>query len=155
VTDTSTTVQAHINAVLAMLIGNGRVRTGLIGTGGAAPSQDLIVYLAEAATASDSDILYLTVEQRQGRETLTNLHVIAPREACCYVYPRCRLWLAADGRRAAILPTDDVRGYFMVEDCEIVHIDGKPTDLAGGTQRAEATLRQIVAALRMPTFSIA
>ncbi|MBM6575293.1 hypothetical protein KCP91_02840 [Microvirga sp. SRT01] len=53
-----------------------------------------------------------------------------------------------NGRQAAILPTGDVRGYFMVEDCEIVHIDDKLADLAGGIQRAEATLR-------MPTFSIA
>jgi hypothetical protein len=124
------------------------VRNGLIGSGSAAPNRDLIVYLAEAAAASDSNILYLTFEQHQGRDTPTNLHVIAPREACCYVYPRCRLWLAAE-RPASGDPADRRRARLLHgQDCEIVHIDDKLADLAGGTQRAEATLR-------MPTFSIA
>lgn len=135
-------LRAYTIAATRLLLGNRKLKDGVVVTGGEALDQEERAQMARTAALSSTDVVALefgtTADGRFGR---TGITVYLPRDEGCYVQTDCRFWLSKAGNRAVILPRQESRGHFRMSPRELVHIDGKPAeDMVDGIARADAWL---------------
>ena len=142
---TTTTYEAAVTrAVVKLLLGNRRLKPGVVITGGDALEIEDKIEMGRHAVETDADVLHLEYRDRPN-PALTGITMFLPRDGRCHIQSGCRLWLSKSGNRGLILPQAHVRGHFRLAPREIVHIDGKPAeDLSEGIERASDWLdRQV------------
>lgn len=149
-TDAATTaaIRAHVEAVTVLLLGQERMKQGLVICGGGPLDMAGIAELATMAQASQTDVVFLSFEETgNGAVRMTDISLIVPRDHQCFVQRGCKFWLSRNTKRGLILPRAESRGHFVAEAGEMVHIDGKPSaNPAAGLKRAEGWIRRWVKA---------
>jgi hypothetical protein len=138
---------ACTKAVARLLLGNRRLKEGIVLTGGNRLDLDGKVRLARQARASGTDVLHLEYgTDDDGRYGLTGMIVFMVRGDICHIQTQCRLFLAKGGTRGVVLPQPGARGHYRLAPGEILHIDGKPAgDVTDGMARADAWLARQLA----------
>lgn len=155
-TDTTAAIRTHVEAVIALLLGNRRMKPGLAICGGDPLDHDEQIRLIRVASMAKSDVIHLEFDARaDGTCTLAGITLVAPRGGACFVQTNCQLWLPEGKNRAVILPQPTSRGYFRALPGELLHVDGKPAvDPSEGIARAEAWVRRRMRA-NIPAAEIA
>ncbi|MEK9212990.1 hypothetical protein [Sphingomonas sp. 2378] len=135
-------LRAYTVAATRLLLGNRKLKDGVVVTGGEALDQEDRTQMARTAALSGTDVVALEFGiAADGQFERTGITVYLPRDEGCYVQTDCRFWLSKAGNRAVILPRSESRGHFRMSPRELVHIDGKPAeDMVDGIARADAWL---------------
>ncbi|WP_374296107.1 hypothetical protein [Sphingomonas sp.] len=142
----STTNEAAVTrAIVKLLLGNRKLKPGVVITGGDPLGIEDKIEMGRHAVETNNDLLHLEFRNRP-TPVLTGIALFLPRDGRCHIQTGCRLWLSKAGNRGLILPQAHVRGQFRLAPREIMHIDGKPADdLSEGIERATAWLaRQVM-----------
>lgn len=143
---TTTTFEAAVTrAIVKLLLGNRKLKPGVVITGGDPLGIEDKIEMGRHAVETSSDLLHLEFRKRP-TPALIDIALFLPRDGRCHIQSGCRLWVSKAGNRGLILPQAHVRGHFRLAPREIVHIDGKPAeDLSEGIERASAWLaRQVM-----------
>lgn len=132
-------LRAYTVAATRLLLGNRKLKDGVVVTGGETLDQEERAQMARTAALSGTDVVALEFGiTADGRFARTGITVYLPRDNGCYVQTDCRFWLSKAGNRAVILPRTESRGHFRMSPRELIHIDGKPAeDTADGIRRAD------------------
>jgi hypothetical protein len=141
--DIDTAIQAHVHAMVDLLLGKKRMEHGLIFCAGGEQDNDGRLAFARAAAASRADVVHFEFNYTAGCY-LTGINLVIPRDDFCLVATDCQLYLAKGARRAVIVPKLEVRGHFSALPGELLHRDGKPKDLDAGVERASRRLEQLM-----------
>lgn len=133
---------ACTKAVARLLLGNRKLKAGVVLTGGGRLDLEGKIRLGQKARARETDVLHLEYGSGEdGRHALIGMIVFLVREDICHIQSDCRLFLSKAATRGLVLPQSSARGHFRLAPGEILHIDGK---LAGGVTdgiaRADAWL---------------
>ena len=141
---------ACTKAVARLLLGNRKLKAGVMLTGGGQLDTDGKIWLGRQAASTGADIVHLEYGAgSDGRHSLLGMILFLPRETGCHIQSGCRLWLSGAGNRGVILPQPGVRGHFRLATREIIHIDGKPAaDVRDGMMHAEAWLARRLASAK-------
>lgn len=142
---TTTTHEAAVTrAIVKLLLGNRKLKPGVVITGGDPLGIEDKIEMGRHAVETSSDLLHLEFCNRP-TPALTGIALFLPRDGRCHIQSGCRLWLSKAGSRGLILPQAHVRGHFRLAPREIMHIDGKPADdLSDGIERASTWLTRQV-----------
>lgn len=126
-TDTTTAIRTHVEAVIALLLGNRKMKPGLAICGGNPLDRSEQIRLASVASMAKTDVLHLEFDERaDGTCALIGITLVAPRGSSCFVQSGCQIWLSEREDRALILPQPTSRGHFRALRGELLHVDGKP-----------------------------
>ena len=138
---------ACTRAVARLLLGNRKLKAGVVLTGGGRLDLEGKIRLGQKARARETDVLHLEYGPGEdGRYALTGMIVFLVREDICHIHSDCRLFLSKAVTRGVILPQSGARGHFRLAPDEILHIDGKPTGgVTDGIARADAWLARQLA----------
>lgn len=133
---------ACTKAIARLLLGNHKLKPGVVLTGGGRLDLNGKIRLGQHARASETDVLHLEYGPGEdGRHTLAGMVVFMVRGGICHIQSDCRLFLPKAASRAVVLPQPDARGYFRLAPDEILHIDGKPAGrVTDGIARADVWL---------------
>lgn len=144
-TQSNIIIRKHVEAIVALTLGNRRMKSSLAILAGEPMDMAAHVQLAQLGAMSHTDSLYVEFD---GVDTptpvMTGITIIAPRDMVCHIQTGCQLYLSKSGTRAVLLPKDNVRGLFRAAPGEIIHIDRKPIDAEAGILRAQTALRKLV-----------
>lgn len=145
--DTDAVIQAHVDAMVELMLGKKRMKQGLIFCAGGEQDDEGRLSFARAAVASRADVVHCEFNYSAGCY-LTSINLIIQRDNLCLVATDCRLYLAKGARCAVFVPRENVRGHFSALPGELLHRDGKPKDLAAGVERAARRVDQLMRSSR-------
>ncbi len=92
-------------AVARLLLGNRKLKAGVVLTGGNRLNLESKVRLARQARATDTDVLHLEYGAGEdGRHVLIGMIVFRVRSDICHIQTQCRLFLSKGGTRGVVLP---------------------------------------------------
>jgi hypothetical protein len=133
---------ACTEGVARLLLGNRKLKAGIMLTGGGRLDLNGKIRLGQHARASETDVLHLEYGPGEdGRLALAGMVVFMVRGAICHIQSDCRLFLPKAASRGVILPQPGAPGYFRLAPGEILNIDGKPAGgVTDGIARADAWL---------------
>ncbi|WP_375243492.1 hypothetical protein [Sphingomonas parapaucimobilis] len=144
--DTDAVMQACALAVTRLLLGNRKMKDGVVVTAGTSLDIAGRIRIGETAVLSQTDVVHLEFAADEGgRFGMSGITLFAPRDNGCFIQTDCRLWLSKAGKRGVILPRPELRGYYRLSPRELIHIDGKPAQDPGeGIARASAWIDRFV-----------
>jgi hypothetical protein len=144
--DTDAVMQACALAVTRLLLGNRKMKDGVVVTVGTPLDIAGRIRIGETAVLSQTDVVHLEFAAGEGgRFGMSGITLFAPRDNGCYIQTDCRLWLSRTGNRGLILPRPELRGHYRLSPRELIHIEGKPAqDPAEGIVRASAWIDRFV-----------
>lgn len=139
-------IRDHVIAVTRLLLGNRKLKDGVVVTGGKVLALERKLALGQTVAASGADLIHLEFDHDDcGAYRLHSLLLMAPRDGIVYVKSDCQLWLSRTGKRALVLPPPGHLGAFRLAPAEIVQVVQRPTDEAAGQARAHDRLAKLVA----------
>ena len=139
---------SHAAAVHQMLLkGKPQTRDLLFIGGARRHTLEDRIGIAQLVQLNDADILHFGFEHTANGYELTELSVCMRRDGMIAFARECRLWSDQSGKRVILVPpADRFKGSFGFLTDEIVHLRSRPRDLEAGFARADAMLRNLVAA---------
>jgi len=89
---TTTTYEAAVTrAAVKLLLGNRRLKPGVVITGGDALGIEDKIEMSRHAVETDADVLHLEYRDRPN-PALTGITMFLPRDGRCHIQSGCRLW---------------------------------------------------------------
>lgn len=138
-------IRAHVAAVARLVLGAKAMKPSLCILAGEELDALGRLHLAEMATESQIDLVYLAFAiDADGVPVMRGISLTLPRDAICYGWTDCQLALLPGRSRAVIVPGAEVGSHFKVLPGEIVQIRGRPATLAEGIDRAVRRLAMLV-----------
>jgi len=146
INDTDAVMQACALAVTRLLLGNRKMKDGVVVTAGTPLDIAGRIRIGETAVLSQTDVVHLEFAADEGgRFGMSGITLFAPRDNGCFIQTDCRLWLSKAGNRGVILPRPASRGHYRLSPRELIHIEGKPAqDPVEGIARASAWIDRFV-----------
>lgn len=116
----TSTVEAHVRTLIRLLLGDKPMKPGLSFVAGQQLALAGRVEIAEMATASQIDVVYLAFRiDDAGVPVLADIAVFLPRDRVCCSWTGCVPTLAPGKERAALV-SPNYQGYFSILPGEIV-----------------------------------
>lgn len=145
-TDQNTAMKAHLAAVSKLLLGNAVLKPGVSITAGGPLDQLQKFDLGRMASQSQTDVIHLEFATNDsGNFGMVGICIFVPRDHICYMFSDCQLWLGQAKGRALILPRPEARGHFRMGPGELIHVEGKPSDVPeSGVLRAHQRMSEII-----------
>lgn len=138
-------IRDHVVAVTRILLGNRRLKDGVVITGGNVLGFEQKLALGQTAADSGADLVHVEFDyDEHSVYRLRSLILMMARDGIVHVKTDCQLWLGT-GNRALVLPPLGDRGGFRVATSEIVQVLRRPSDDMAGQARAKDWLARIVA----------